>query len=190
VTEHIEEEQLTVEDIISEAKDNPYTPVLNVWREILEASKEVRKERITPQWASRITSQYSGVYFDAMPVYRDLYYDKIDQLIEVLQTEIDSDDECLKHPSPEEDKEQNSFHYLNIIIGWQKTILSWELDWDCTHIDAAVELAAISEIHKMFFGETGLTSLLDQINFEFNESAQQLLFMELEEIKKNWTLDE
>ena len=189
MTEHTEE-QLTIEEILDEAKDNPYTPVLNVWKEILEASKTVRKERITPQWASRIVSQYNGIYFDAMPLYRDLYYDKIDQLIEVLQTEIDTDDECLKHPSPEEDKEQNTFHYLNVIIGWQKVILSWELDWDCTHIDAPVELATIAEVHKMFFGDTGLASLLDQINFEFTETAQQLLFAELEEQKANWTNDE
>lgn len=186
MTEPIEE-QLTIEDILTEAKDNPYTPVLNVWREILEASKEVRKERITPQWASRVCSMYAEVTFDAMPDYRDLYYDKLDQLVEVLQTEIDTDDECLKHSSPEEDKEKNSFHYLNIIIGWQKTILSWELDWDCTHADAAVDIAAIAEVHKMFFGDTGLSSLLDQINFEFNETAQQLLFAELEDMKATWT---
>ncbi len=190
MTEHVEEEQLTVDDILAEAKDNPYTPVLNVWNEILGASKEVRTERITPQWASRITSQYKGIYFDAMPLYRDMYYDKIDQLFEILQAEIATDDECLKHSSPEEDKEQNTFHYLNIIIGWQKVILSWELDWDCTHIDAAIDFATISEVHKMFFGDTGLTGLLDQINFEFDETAQKLLMAELEELKANWETNE
>ena len=191
MTEHIEEEQLTVDDIIAEAAEShPYTPVLNVWKEILDGSEAVRQERVTPQWANRITTQYKGIYFDAMPLYRDLYYVKIDELRAVLQTEIDSDEECLKYPSIEEDKEHNSYHYMNVIIGWQKAILSWELDWDCTDIDAAIEFAAISEVHKMFFGDTGLTSLLDQINFEFNETAQQLLLAELEELKANWNSDE
>jgi len=49
MTEHIEEEQLTVDDILAEAKDNPYTQVLNVWNEIIGASKQVRPEPITPK---------------------------------------------------------------------------------------------------------------------------------------------
>ncbi len=42
----------------------------------------------------------------------------------------------------------------------------------------------------MFFGDTGLTGLLDQINFEFDETAQKLLMAELEELKANWETNE
>jgi hypothetical protein len=190
MSDNTTEDQLTVEDILSEAEDTPYNPVLKVWREVLESSKEVRKERITPQWATRVIAGHSGIQFEDMPHYRDLYYDKIDQLTDVLQAEIDTDDECLKHTSIEEDGQNNNTHYLNVIIGWQKTILTWELDWDCTHVDAAIELATIADVHKMFFGDVGLASLLDQINFEFTDDAQELLFKELEDLKQNWDNNE
>lgn len=192
MTDNVEttEEQLTVDDILNEAEKAPYSPILKVWREVLESSKEVRKEKITPQWASRVTSAHNGVTFPDMPAYRDLYYQRIDELATVLQFEIDSDDECLNYTTPEEDLEHNGIHYLSIIIGWQKTILTWELDWDCTRDDAAIDLACIAEVHKMFFGETGLASLLDQIKFEFTEGSQQLLYTELEELKSEWEADE
>ena len=76
------------------------------------------------------------------------------------------------------------------MFSWQKVILSWELDWDCTSPSAAVEIASIIEVHKMFFGDTGMVTLLDQINLEFTEDMQQQLMVELEELKENWTNDE
>lgn len=189
MTENTQEAELTVEDIL-EAEQPEYHPLIRVWSEVIASSKEVRKEKINPQWAARVTSAHRQVFYQDMPEYRDLYYDKIDQLAEALQAEVDTDDECFNYTSPEEDIEHNSVHYINILFSWQKVILSWELDWDCTSPSAAVELASIIEVHKMFFGETGLTSLLDQINFEFNEALQEQLFLELEELKQNWTNDE
>lgn len=189
MTEPIEE-QLTVDDILSEAEKTPHHAILRVWQEVLESSKEVRKERITPQWATRVCSTHAEVTFSDMPAYRDLYYARIDELAGVLQAEIDTDDECLKADTVALDSENNTFHYLNVIIGWQKTILSWELGWDCTNAGAAIDLAVIADVHKMFFGDVGLASLLDQINFEFSETAQELLYNELEEMKQNWDTDE
>ena len=184
------ETQLTVQDILDESPEAPYHTILQVWTSILSASDNVRKERITPQWANRVIGSHAQIHFDDMPHYRDLYYDKIDQLKDVLQAEIDSDEECLKQPTAEEDVQNNSFHYLNVIINWQKVILSWELEWDCTHIDAPLELATIIEVHKMFFDQTGLTSLLDEIKFEFTDEQRELLTAELEVMKQEWNADE
>lgn len=190
MTENVEttEEQLTVEDILDQAPE--FHPILKVWLEVLDASKTVRQERITPQWALRVVTTHTGMTFQDMPTYRDMYYQGIDELAEALRTEIDSDDECLNYTSAKEDVESNTFHYINVILSWQKIILTWELQWDVEDDQAAVELAVISDIHKMFFGEVGLTSLLDQINFEFTEDSQDLLRAELEELKQNWTGDE
>ena len=181
---------LTVEDILGYAQDVPYSPILKMWREILLSSKTVRKERITPQWATRVVSTHADLSFSDMPHYRDLYYAKLDELLAGLQAELDTDEEWEAPTTPEEDAELNNLHYLNVIISWQKTILSWELGWDCEQHDAAIELATISDVHKMFFGNVGLTSLLDQIDFEFTETAQDLLRAELEEMKANWTGNE
>lgn len=190
MTENVEttEEQLTVEDILDQAPE--FHPILKVWQEVLDASQQVRKEKINPQWALRVVQAHTEMTFGDMPAYRNAYYARIDQLIESLHAEIDGDDECFNATTPEEDAELNSVHYLNILFTWQKQILSWELGWDCTAPDAGVQLAAIIEVHKMFFGEVGLVSLLDQINFEFPEAVQEQLMLELEELKQNWTGDE
>jgi hypothetical protein len=190
MTEHVEEAELTVEDILNDADKVEFHPILRVWQEILDSSKQVRQERITPRWALRVITSHPEMHFADMTDYRDLYFQSIDELAEALKVEIETDDECLKYTSAEEDAEKNTFHYLNVIIAWQKIILTWELDWDVEAPDAPVQLAVISEVHKMFFGEVGLTSLLDQINFEFTEDSQNLLRAELEELKENWANDE
>lgn len=191
MTDIPQEDQLTVEDILGEAVDAvQYHTLLEVWQEVIAGSVTVRKERINPQWARRVISAHPQVFYQDMPEYAALYYDKIDQLAEALQAEIETDDECLNRDNPEEDREHNSLHYANVIFSWQKLFLSWELDWDCTSTDAAIELAAIIEVHKMFFGDVGLITVLDQINFEFTESLQEQLFLELEELKSSWIPDE
>lgn len=184
--ENVDTTELTVQDILDEAGDTAYHSILEIWQEILRPSEKVRKERITPQWAMRVTGKHPQVRFEDMPVYRDLFYDRIDQLNEVLLAEIETDDECLNVTSPEEDVEQNSHHYLNIIVNWQKAILTWELNWDCTHVDAAVDLASLVEVHRMFFDPTGLNALLDQIKFEFTEEHQLYLTEELAALKESW----
>ena len=42
----------------------------------------------------------------------------------------------------------------------------------------------------MFFDQTGLTSLLDNIKFEFSDEHRELLTMELEEMKREWGSNE
>ena len=185
------EQTLTVEDILNDqAEELPFNPICRIWQEVLSNAEAVRDERITPQWAARVISSHKDIHFDDMPDYRDLYYARILQLREVLDGEIEASPECLNATTADEDLELNTILYINVIIGWQKTILSWELDWDCTHADAAIDLATIIELHKMFFDPTGLASLLDQINFEFSETNQELLTAELEEMKSEWTVDE
>jgi hypothetical protein len=66
---------------------------------------------------------------------------------------------------------------------WQITVLGWELDWDCMDPDAPAELAAISEVHTMFFGEVGLTALLDEIPFEFTDMHREALALALQSFK-------
>lgn len=104
-------------------------------------------------------------------------------MTEILQAIIDADENCLTYTQPEEDLEHNNQNYKNLLLEWQLQMLRWELDWDCTSSDAAIELAAISEIHSQFFGETGLTSFLDNIQFEFNEADQQVVLDAFTELR-------
>lgn len=160
-----------------------FHPILRIWREVLEPAAEEAKKVVTPQWAARTCAQYMQLTFADMNAFRDRYYDKIEQLRQVLLAEIASDDECLNTTSPEEDKEQNSQHYKALLSDWQKIFLQWELDWRCTDDDAAVELAAVSEVHKMFFSQEGICAYLDNIQLEYTEADQQALAVELEAMK-------
>lgn len=169
-----------------------FHPVLHVWRAVLEPARELRKEKVTPQYASKMVQSYPGLTYPDTAELQDRYYAKVIELLEILEFEIGSDAECLSPASPEEDVAENSDHYRAMLLTWQQAFLQWELEWTCTDADAAIELAAISEVHKMFFGQTGLTAFLDNIKFEYTEAdsaslsqaldEQRARFFELEEV--------
>lgn len=183
MTEYIEHVETTPEDLVAEAEKAPYHSILEVWRAVLAPAEAERDLRITPQWANRIVASYRGIEFADMPKFRDMYFDQVQGLANILEDEIVTDAECLNITSAEEDVERNTVHYLNILFDWQKAIMQRELDWKPDDSDAALEIAVLSEIHKMFFDQTGLVGLLDQINFEFTDSDRQLLASELEDMK-------
>lgn len=173
-----------IQDFIAQESEAPgYHTILEVWREVLKPAATERTKRITPQWANRIVASYQGIAFQDMADFRDMYFDRILELAAILDAEISTDDECLNLVTPEEDVEANTHHYINVLTEWQKTFLSWELDWDCTHPDAALDLATISEVHKMFFDQTGLVELLGQIKFEFTDTDRELLAMALADVR-------
>lgn len=186
MTDTPETSDLTVEDILAEAQDAAYHSLLETWQRILQPSGEVRMEPITPQWSLRIINKFPQIGFADMPEFRDAFYDLLEEMYDGLVSEIDSDDECFNVDSPEEDVERNGHHYLNVLFTWQKIILGRELDWNCESATAAIDVAVMSEVHRMFFDGTGITALLDQIGFQFTEDNQQQLTAELQELKNTW----
>ena len=50
--------------------------------------------------------------------------------------------------------------------------------------DAAVELASIGEVHKLFLGQQGIIAFLDNIQFQFFEMDQSMLMEALAEMKE------
>jgi hypothetical protein len=169
------EGELTVEDIIAEANNAGYHTILEVWREVLRPADAERSKRITPQWATRVVGTYHGVTYADMPAFRELYFGKILHLAGILEDEIESDDECLNLVSAEEDVEHNTSHYLNVLFAWQMQFMQWEIEWDATSPTAAIEVAALAEVHKMFFDPQGITALLDQISFQFTDTDRDTL---------------
>jgi hypothetical protein len=157
--------------------------VLEVWREVLRPAADLADEKVTPQYASKMVASYGGITFGDMEELQRRYYFKINDLLQILIAEIATDEECLTYTKPEEDAEHNSAHYKQLLIDWQLRFLQWELDWDTNSRDAAVELAAISEVHKMFFSQTGITAYLDNIRFEFTEADQNDLAAALSELR-------
>jgi hypothetical protein len=175
------------QDQLDELEKTLFRPILHIWREVLKPATSERKERPTPQWATRIIFAYRDVGYGDMYAFRDLYYDRIAQLAKILDEEIESDQECLTYATPAEDAVENVQHYKRLLVAWQLAILQWELDWDCLHADAAIDLAAISEVHKMFFDQTGLTSYLENIQFDFTDADKMELAQALEDLKEKVT---
>ena len=158
-----------------------FRPILLIWREVLAPAKDEMTAKVTATWANRIVSSYQEVQFADMEEFRTRYFTKLLHLASILEEEIDTDEDCLTYNEPAEDAEQNSHHYKNLLMYWQMTFLQWEMEWETTDIWAAVELAAISEIHKMFFGQTGITQFLDNIGFEYTEADQESMTAALNE---------
>jgi hypothetical protein len=176
MTDNLTEQDRADLDKLYETGEVPsFHPVLEVWREVLKPAAAEADKKVTPQWASRITSSYREVNFADMDYVRDSYFAKIGELARILELEIATDDDALSYATPEEDAAENAFHYKNLLLQWQLAVLSWEMDWSCNHEHAGAELAAISEVHKMFFGDQGLTAFLENIRFEFTDDDQQQL---------------
>lgn len=160
-----------------------YHTILEAWREVLTPAAAERGKVVTPQWANRMLATYMGLEYRDMETFRDLYYDRINELLVILREEIASDPDCLNWATPEEDSVENSHHYKNLLLHWQLAILSWEMEWRCTDDDAAVSIAVLSEVHKMFLGAQGLTAWLENIKFEFTEADQETLSAALLEFR-------
>jgi hypothetical protein len=157
--------------------------ILEVWREVLKPAAAEAEKKVTPQWASKMVQSYPELKFADMRALQAAYYSKLLEMLDVVVDEIATDDECLGYTTPEEDVEGNSGHYKAVLLAWQRKFLGYELAWDCTDVDAAVELAAISETHKVFFGEVGLTQFLDNIKFEFTEDDAAEIAQALEDMR-------
>ena len=153
-----------------DAEPPGFHPILQVWREVLAPARDEIDTKVTPQWASRIISSYIGLGFEDMVMFRNRYYAKLMEMMAILDEEIATDPECLTYSEAADDARHNAGHYKNLLLDWQLRLLDWEMAWDTMAIHAAVELAAVSEVHKMFFGPNGLTAFLDNIGFEFTEA--------------------
>lgn len=164
-----------------------HRPILAIWREVLSNIETEAEKKVTPLFASRIVGSYPGVTFATMEDYRDIYFGRLKVLRALVQNEIDANEDALKPTTVEEDREENSSAYKNLLFQVQLQLRQWELEWETTSPDAAVELAALGEIHKMFFGipgqQQGLTGHLEYIGLEFTEADQEMLVEALEELK-------
>ncbi len=190
VSEHIEMPDNVGEviDIFagSEAAQESDAPqfhtVLEVWRETLKPARDLKAEPVTPQYANRLIQTYSGLTFADIGLVQEGYYDLVIELLEILEHEINSaEDFPLDWPTPEEDALNNAHHYKNLLMLWQQAFLQHELEWDHKSPTAAVDVAVLSEAHKMFFGPTGLTQFLDNIQFEYTDEDSEELGRVLDE---------
>ena len=163
--------------------EEEYRTILELWAAVLKPAEGELGKKVLPQWGSRIVGNYPEISFKDLNDFRDMYYRRVMDLADILDYQIATDDECLKRISAEEDAQLNGLLYRTIIIEWQKQFLTWELDWDCTHPFAAISLASMAEVHKMFFSPEGLIGLLDQIDIQFTDDDREALAEELQELK-------
>lgn len=185
-TESFEMSEQDAQDLqkLAETGEVTYHTILEVWQHQLAPAGDESTRKVAPGWASRITAMYPQIKMQQMTEFRDRYFGKISELKSILDLEIASDPDCFSYQTPQEDAENNSHHYKNLLLQWQSQIVQWEAGWSCEDELAPVELGAISEVHKMFFNEVGVTAFLDNIGFEFTESDQAEMSAALNELKE------
>jgi len=157
---------------IADGAEAKFRPILRIWRAILEPISEERGRKVTPQWAVKIRQTY-GVPFKDMDAYSDMFYSRLEELLKILKDEIATDVECESYDNAEDDAIENRLHYKRVLTAWQVRFVQWEVAWQVTADDA--------EIHRMLFGETGLTQHLENIKLEWTESDQEDLVEALRE---------
>jgi hypothetical protein len=184
VTETIEGPDAQLFEFKQPEEEAPYHTILESWREVLKPAKEERTKAVTPQWGSLIVNTFKEVTYAQMNDFRDLYYDLIEELYQILVDEIETDENCLTYSTAAEDVEHNSVHYKVLLTQWQATFLMHELAWDCTDPLAGAKIGALSKIHEMFFADVGIVAYLDKINFEFTEDDQAELAKTLTTLKE------
>jgi hypothetical protein len=167
-----------------------YHAILEVWRELLKGAGPNDAAGVTPHWANRMVSEYRHLTFADTEKLHRLYYDRIARLASLLDDIIDANPNCLKVSKPDEDREQNDALYKQVLTDWQKEIVHWEMQWSPISPLAAVEIASMGEIHKAFFGQTGLTQHLENIRLDFTDADSEALAAELNEIRLSYLAPE
>lgn len=170
-----EKDQADLADMLAEPDNFEYHTVLQVWLEVLKQENLDLNRAITPRWATNIVSKYDEISFADMPVYVEEYFDIVVACRDIVQAQVDDNPECLVFNDAAEDALENAPIYKDILLGWQLEFLKRELTWNCEDPRAAVKIAALSEAHGVFFGETGLSGHLEVIKLEFTEADQQEL---------------
>lgn len=184
---------INIEEIpndLSELPDSPpaedpmqFHGIAKTWQAVLEPAREEALAPPTPDWSSKIIQTYADLKFQDMIAVRDLYFELILEMAEILDSQIEENPCSLKVTTPEEDAEENSTLYKNVLLLWQQAFLAAEMEWDCMSVDAAAKVAAISECHKMFFGQTGIVAFLQNIPFDYDADDQALVAEALEAMK-------
>lgn len=182
-----ERDQADLADMLAEPDNFTYHTVLQVWLEILKQENLELNRAITPRWATNIVSKYDEVRFADMPAYVEEYFDLVTACRDAIQAEVDKHEDCLIYNDAAEDALENAEIYKEILRNWQLEFLRRELTWNCEDERAAVKIAALSEVHGVFFGDTGLSAHLEVIKMEFTDEDQADLQAALDELRLELT---
>lgn len=163
----------------------PHRTLLEVWRELLRPARENSVQPISLQWAVRLKQEYPHLTFAELDKVRVGYFARLDELVQILHYEIESDPDALTRDVLEDDQQYNAHHYKNLLMLWQEAFILWESEWSATSKTAAIDAAVIAEVHKMILGPNSLVGHLDSISFEFTEADQQVLADALSEFDRH-----
>lgn len=175
-----ERDQEELDRLLAEKPEIEYHSIFKVWQSLLESADTAGNRHMTPKWAMAIIGQYVGITFSDLDDYVVQYFNLLDDMRLVLQRIIDEDEDTLKPKSADEDIEVNHSNYVDVLREWQLLLLTRELTWSPSSPTAAVEIAVLSEIQKLFFGQTGLVGHLEAIKLEYSDEDQESLAVALE----------
>lgn len=167
-----------VESFLSDAPETPTIPevqpitVLETWLHVLGTADIGDDEpKVSMQFASHLIRSYPELKFRDLKAVDARFREKLLDFRDILQAEVDGEPAALKRMAT--DAADNRHLYLNAILGWQQSTVEWELNWDPSAVDAAVEFAACAEAHRFALSPMGLIAHLDAIGLEFGPDDEQ-----------------
>lgn len=158
-----------------QTEEKPYRTLLELWRALLSSAREIPDEPISPQWATKIVQTYPEIRFKDVEDVHVGVFTMTAALADILDEVIASDEECLNRADAQEDAQENAALYRRCLIDWQVYFIEHEAQWSPSQKNAATQLAVLSEVQQMFFGQTGLVGHLDTIGFQYTEDDQEEL---------------
>ena len=167
-----------VESFLSDAPETPTIPevqpitVLETWLKVLGTADIGDDEpKVSMQFASHLIRSYPELKFRDLKAVDARFREKLLDFRDILQAEVDGEPAALKRMAT--DAADNRHLYLNAILGWQQSTVEWELNWDPSDVNAAIEFAACAEAHRFALSPMGLLAHLEVIGLEFGPDDEQ-----------------
>ena len=167
-----------VESFLSDAPETPTIPevqpitVLETWLKVLGTADIGDDEpKVSMQFASHLIRSYPELKFRDLKAVDARFREKLLDFRDILQAEVDGEPAALKRMDT--DAVDNRHLYLNAILSWQQSTVEWELNWDPSDVNAAIEFAACAEAHRFALSPMGLLAHLEVIGLEFGPDDEQ-----------------
>lgn len=169
----------TIEDLQLPLEETPAAPanyrsVLEMWDKVLEPVFSSALEKPQPGWATGMVRRHVGLTLASTVQLHELFHTRVKELKQILSQAIEAHPDALTVKSADQDLDDNFEIYKQLLMDWQLQYVTWEHTVDLTSDGAAVQIAALSELHTMFFSETGVVAHLSSIGFDqvFTEEHQ------------------
>jgi len=172
---------------LGDGEEYPMKTLLEIWRELLTNIEAGRAEKVTPQAANHVVTQWPKISFQEVPRYHEIYHDLLIELRQILLDMIKANPDALKNlgdrGAETSDAIANRPLYLELLFLWQFHIMGWEAAWDASDPESHLLIAAIADATSFFVSNRGLVEHLTNIGFVYSDDDRDALGERLSEAR-------